>query len=784
MAFDNAFISNSGKIQVAFLRSLFVSFMLFCAMPFAFCQKSPGDSKAVLLAALKDAGSDTNRVRLLYELGNHYLYLPGEKKSDLDSAITFFQRAINASDKIRSDEWHYKILVSIGVYHLETGNIDAGRRILQETIKFYQRTGAQNMEANSWELLGGYLVNNKLNKYQSEGLAYYERAKDLYKKTGNQFKIIEINIGKAIVLVNERKYLEAEVSFLAIHNGFKQLKYYGADDGIVLDWLALIASLRSDFEAELHYALENLEILQKHPENFSDIRQEALFFRLSGLYREVGNIAKSEFYARKQLLISLKLKKDYTYSLDNLVPSLLKQDKPFEALRILKETVEKTPPDAVQKIDVYQLFGKIYAAMHSYKRAEAYYRLVIEHYERMDPKRLNSEYRYFAYQSISAFFVSIKQFKKAERYLDDLKAKPPHVSPLQRSKIAILQSKVDSAAGRYFAALQYYQIYKRLNDSIFNVKKSQQISKQELSFENRQTQNKIKLLAARNRFNLAQEQRANLQRNIIASGILILLIISGITIISVRNKIKTSRLLTNKKNKIDQQNEDLQVLLKEKETLIEEKEILLFEKDTLLKEVHHRVKNNLQIVMSLLSTQLEYLESEDAVIALEDSQQRLQAIALIHQKIYHETGGVSIQMHPYITDMVADLENIFNVSKRNISIKTIVDEIDLDIDLAVPVGLILNEAITNAIKYAFIEMGGTIVISMVKSDNVNHILTISDDGKGLPDDFDFEKVNSLGMVIMKGLGTQIGGSFEVINDNGLQLSVKFPVKEKQFLSRV
>lgn len=465
----------------------------------------------------------------------------------------------------------------------------------------------------------------------------------------------------------------------------------------------------------------------------------------------------------------------------NLVSSIVKQGRPREALEILWHTVQKAPPDSVQKMSVFSLTGDIYKALHKNTAAEHYYLLAIKFNNALDPEHKNISRLTLNYHAIIDFYVSTNNFQKAEPYLKELNLKKSAISPVQKSKVALLQSRVDSAAGRYLPALQSYQFYKHVNDTIFNLKKADQLNQLEVAFESKQKTDKINLLAAQNKANLIQAQRANLERNLTVAGIIVLFIISGITLIGIRNKIRSNSLLKAKKEEIDQKNENLQLLLNEKEVLLTEKETLLGDKDMLLKEVHHRVKNNLQIVMSLLSTQVAYLENKDAVQAVEESQQRVHAIALIHQKLYREAEGVSIQMKSYVADMVDDLAGFFDAFRRGIRFKVAIDEIYLDIDQAVPLGLILNEAITNAIKYAFDKNGGVVYISLQKNrDAKSYTLLITDNGKGLPPDFLFEKADSLGMVMMKGLGGQLRGTFEIINVSGLTLSLNFPAKENTF----
>lgn len=200
---------------------------------------------------------------------------------------------------------------------------------------------------------------------------------------------------------------------------------------------------------------------------------------------------------------------------------------------------------------------------------------------------------------------------------------------------------------------------------------------------------------------------------------------------------------------------------------------VLGEKEWLLQEIHHRVKNNLQIVMSLLNTQSAYLHNEDALDAIRNSQQRMFAISLIHQELYQSDNLSEIDMMWYVKELVDYLKDCFDTG-QNISFILKTEAIKLDVVQAVPLGLILNEAISNAIKYAFPEDGkGLIEISMNDIQDYNCRLRIKDNGIGLPLAFEAEGKESLGMSLINGLTAQLNGRIKIWNDDDLNLEICF-----------
>jgi two-component sensor histidine kinase len=226
-----------------------------------------------------------------------------------------------------------------------------------------------------------------------------------------------------------------------------------------------------------------------------------------------------------------------------------------------------------------------------------------------------------------------------------------------------------------------------------------------------------------------------------------------------RLKQRTNRKLELQQREIAKQNISLQHLVNEK--------------DWLIKEIHHRVKNNLQIVMSLLNSQSAYINNEFALNAIQESQHRVHAMSLIHQKLYNTESLSSIDMSLYIRELVSYLGDSFETSQR-IRFEFDLTSIEMDVSEAVPLGLILNEAITNSIKYAFPEGGpGIISISLSNIDSHQCLLIISDNGVGIPDHFNNKKPGSLGMSLMQGLSEDLEGNFSIENKNGTTIKVSF-----------
>ena len=204
---------------------------------------------------------------------------------------------------------------------------------------------------------------------------------------------------------------------------------------------------------------------------------------------------------------------------------------------------------------------------------------------------------------------------------------------------------------------------------------------------------------------------------------------------------------------------------------------LLREKEWLINEINHRVKNNLQIVTGLLQRQSSFVNNAEALDAIQNSEHRMQSIALIHQKLYQSDDLTLIDMSGYIEELIGYLTACFDTTNR-LNFQREVEDIQLDVNQAVPFGLILNEAITNSIKYAFPNSRpGLIKIILRQIKEYEYLLVIADNGVGLPRDFNIDANNSMGITLIKGLCRQLNGTLEIQNQDGLTLKIVFRTDE-------
>jgi two-component sensor histidine kinase len=184
----------------------------------------------------------------------------------------------------------------------------------------------------------------------------------------------------------------------------------------------------------------------------------------------------------------------------------------------------------------------------------------------------------------------------------------------------------------------------------------------------------------------------------------------------------------------------------------------LREKEVLLKEIHHRVKNNLQVISSLLSLQSEYLKDEAMIKIFKESQNRVKSMALIHEKLYQSANLAEIDFSDYLRELTTQLFRSYSIGTHGVSLNVHAPQVLLAVDRAIPCGIIVNELVTNALKYAFPDSrGGRIDIDLhpVSDDQIR--LAVRDNGVGFPADVDFETSDSLGLTLVRMLADQVQG---------------------------
>lgn len=312
----------------------------------------------------------------------------------------------------------------------------------------------------------------------------------------------------------------------------------------------------------------------------------------------------------------------------------------------------------------------------------------------------------------------------------------------------------------FILADRYQTKMSQLSDSLLREQRFKEFNELQTRFETERKEKEIAekdVVLANTKIEL---QKQNTLRNALIG---IALALGVIIFIIYRNRLRQAR--TNA------------LLQRTNEEIIHQKQIIeqsLKEKESLLREIHHRVKNNLQVISSLLNMQSYHLDDPGMISAIAEGQSRVKAMALIHQKLYQTDQLTEIDFQEYTEQLIQHLATAFGRPNRKVTSIVKGSDIKLDIDTAIPLGLILNELVTNAYKYAFKdEENGYLQVELSREQDEYFTLKVADNGQGLPQGFDEAKLNSLGLKLVRMLIEQLDGSLTIQNEGGTHFNIRF-----------
>ena len=715
-----------------------------------------------LLVKLTKSKADTSRIGILFELGKYQLFKPGNVPTDLDSSLSYLNRAKQLSDSLHLLTWHHEIDAVRVANYLERDKSQQAYALFDRLIADCRRTGDRASEANARFRLG-YCISFTTKKYP-EIFDNYNQAIAIYRSLHNQRQELLILREIAGLHTNLGQLDLAEKEFQTILKRYKAIGYPKLH--YTYNWLSTISRLKGDFNKSLFYSLLCIESMNRTGDTVS---AASFYGNLAQMYFELGRYRQSNEWYRKTLAKWRQegLPNYGMYNAANIiVRDLIEQHKPQEALKLINDLVTQIPTiNYIQKGSVAQSLAYSYDALKDDKLAEKYYLEAMTWYIKANH---DFEMSRKAQLEVGRFYVERNQFKKGNFYV-----RPLLVDSTKKNSLSLLKDihfmlfKTDSAVGDYKSAISHFRLHKSLNDSIFNETKNNQFNQLEVQYETHKNRQNIVLLEKQKKVQDGELKQARIVRNGILGGSALLLCLLALSYNRYRLKRRSNQLLEIKQHEINQKNQTL-------ETLLTEQKQLLTEKEWMLKEIHHRVKNNLQIITSLLHSQGVYLTDQAAQSAIRESQNRVHAMALIHQKLYQSDQLTAIPMAGYVVEIVDYLIKSFD-REDTIRKRINVMPLELDVTLAVPLGLILNEAVTNSLKYAFMAgKQGNLYVELTAQEN-HYLLIIGDDGKGLPADFNPQKSRTLGISLMRGLSKQIGGHLQIrqSDNNGVEVRLEF-----------
>lgn len=724
-------------------------------------------SPLVLQQLLKKEVPDTAGMRVLIDAGNDYVNRPGIESGDMDTARLCADKVVHASIKAGFPVWEGLGYLLYSKIYREQNSLEKGKDYGLKAAAIFSENKQKEYLADAYSELSDYYQPVDIPTLKIK-LKYYTDAAKLYGEVGAKMK-----------QANTLYILGDYYSFLPDYNEsvnlllqsvilYKQLNHKELQG--VYNLLGALYNQLGDSDNALKYGLLAVRTAEEVKDSTTQLI--TIYNRLGMIYIGMDAVDKALNSFDRGLSLAVKLKDTASMQIlsRNMCRAYQRMNKPAEALKIIKKEERDYPPQK-QELRILMLESIVvtYCMLKEFSLALPYVYQLEEYRRKMVPE---DSYLEYVNTALITYYLAVHQNKTVYEYASDMlaAAKKTNLLSMQGKAYSFLY-RADSAMGNYKEALEHFRMFKVVNDSLFNIAKFQKISRLQLQFETEQKDQALKLkeqnislLTREAQLQKADLKRAHFTRNVIIASACMLVALLLLGFNRYKLKMESNRRLEQQQEVINYKNRSLEQLLHAQNKLLDEKEWLL-------KEIHHRVKNNLQIVMSLLNTQAAFLDDKDALNAIKESRYRMQAISLIHQKLYQSENTALIDMPVYICDLVEYLKDGFsaiNMIKFDLDIAPV----KLDVSQSVPIGLILNEAITNAIKYAFAGKG-TIAISLQPMGPDWLSLVIADNGKGFPEGKIPTQHGSMGMMLMNTLAEQLDGTLNIQSASGVIITVNF-----------
>jgi two-component sensor histidine kinase len=710
-------------------------------------------------------GQDTSRVKYLLVIADHFMSRPEELKADMDSTERYLKAAETLALRIGSELWLHQTLMAYGQFYREKLMPEEQIQVYRRAIIRAQQHGHKELEARAWFFYSYNMLFDSRAQEQRIQLAASAIYTSLYAQNSDklaaiaQLKLIaDWHLQRGFYELAEKEMLRV----IAFHEsiGYREI-YYS------YDLMSAIYNHKGDLSKALYYALLTLKSCEKVNKKLDGI----FIRRLAEAYSAIGKRKESIAWFTKSLNFYIEYKDPFCIQvLYELNRELIANGEIGKALEFVQSTRKKMPsgPDSYQ-FWFNMVYAETYTATKQFNKAAPYIKkIIIETQTNKRQEETNTQMNF----STGQFYMAQKKYREAYYYLDkaakaNIKANLPLLIELYKQLF-----EIDMILHKPEDAIVNLQKYHKLQDSVFTQEKQNTIERLQIEFSASQKETENELLRKKSQLQAQQLDRDEMIKKSTFGGLAFLMIVLILLYNRFNLKKRVYAILIKQKKAIDTAYAKLEVSFRQKNVLIADKE-------RLIKEVHHRVNNNLQLTMSLLNSQSYYLEDQAAIAAIRESQHRIKSIALIHQKLYQTENVATINIHPYVSELVDYLRDSIG-AQRKISFTLDMINLEMDIAQAVPLGLFLNEAITNIFKYAFPDnRSGKVLISLANYDETKYILKIKDNGVGLPEDFDKGKSNTLGMTLMKGLSAQMDAELAMENDHGLTITLLFENRESQ-----
>lgn len=761
-----------GLIQpmTSYLKQLLYTAFLFCAMLQAIV--ATATSGAVPDTAVQRMSAELSRLTApelkankYLDMAKYYVDKPGEDKKDLDNAQTYCTQGLKIATQSGAAQALTRAYTVQAQILRERGNNKDAEGFVNKALAF------SNKVKDAQTLAGLYLEKASYYSIDSDtGLAQkikYYRSAIIY---------LRQSAPNSMQLADALKYMGDLYGFQGANSAalpllYESLAIYQANKYEKLqDIYSLIGATLSRLERRregLKYSLEAVRAAEKFKD--SSMTMCDIYNKLAYTYNNLGQNDKAAECMQKAIIYAKHNHQDMAaYVLtSNLAVAYIDLKQFPKALQLAQNALKTIPGDQrIARIVFNVDLVRAYTAMKKYAFAEQYYNRAQTLITGTHQSPIIWD---LLYASGIDLYMKLHNYSKVNALIAIYgKITIDAGNLMSLTKAEEFAYKADSAQQNFRDAFLHFQVFKKLNDSLVKRDHDKETAQLQLQFETEKKDEdiaakakNIQLLTKQTELQKSALKNQSLVRNLSILAVAMLLVVVAVIYNRYKLKQRANFELEEQREEINTQNEALKQLVHEREWLI--------------KEVHHRVKNNLQIVMSLLNSQSVYIDNASVREVIRESKNRVNSISLIHQKLYQTDDLSGVEMHTYIHELVDNIAESFG-TKGRIAFMLSIDHITLDVTQAVPLGLVINEALTNAVKYAF-EPGTDAQVSVeLRQKNRQVYLRITDNGKGLPAGFDLFNLTSMGMNLMQGLSSQLGGTLEIKNGGGLQLAVAFRMK--------
>lgn len=571
----------------------------------------------------------------------------------------------------------------------------------------------------------------------------------------------QLQLMNAMINFKQSHYQKAIPLFLDILN---QKRFISFDDSVTV-----LVNLKTSYGRILNYSkvFELHKLLMKMVKRFPELNNRDLGLPLSHVYIKMGLITEGINFLRAEFQSESKQKDEFALPnfYNNLGVVWLKGNNPDSAIFYYKKSQaivsKKLASDPNNKYCIFfdgLLSGNIGQALLTKHKVKQAIPLLTKDI-RCSFFTGNMQNAAITFHELARCYFENKQYQLAETYLDSSQSILMDIdAPMENLKNLKLRAALLSRLGNYKEGLLTLEKYNALNDSIAATEKELLLLNQQISFQTKDLEEKVKMQEQELAAKQLTEEKTNMQRMLM---FLLLVLLIAILIFGYFSFLKSKR----REKSLSEMNEEIT----EKSNLLE---ATLKEKELLIKEVHHRVKNNMQIVMSLLKLQAEKINDKHVEVYFAEARNRIQSMALVHEFLYKKDKMDFMQMDEYIKQLILEIQNSYAQPNHIIQMHTNLDPIKLDFDTSIPLGLIINELVTNSYKHAFPSGVGDIYLSFKEINNIC-VLSLKDNGVGLPKNFEEKKENSLGMELIHLLSQQINATLDIKLNGGFEVNITF-----------